>query len=295
VKSHFFLLFVLALSIPGPGFADLRAQDLENPPGWAWLISPKPADLSSWSSNGVLAEHRKAHDGQFEITVAMQKESGSAYRAVAFDTDGNRHELTARGAGSGDLVLWTFSDASRGLPFERVEWVGIEVLSQDGWPAASQEAAIRAEEAGTRTLPLPQKNQKFEFELVGVDGILVESENYLGKVTIIDCWATWCSPCMAKMPYLKILKDRWGDQGLEILGINFDQDTGKAKRTVEELGLDWPQVGVPADPVGRKMWWEVSGISTLPRIFVLDREGMLVYDGSNIEEIKKMVSDLCSE
>ena len=295
MRVLFGIFFIIAFTIPGESLCEGVDVGLENPPGWVWLINPKPASYSSWSSSGVLAEHRETCDGQFEITIAMQVEEGSDYRAVAIDNKGDRHELAHRGGGSGDLVLWTFSELSGELSFDRVEFVGIEVLSQEGWPAASKEAAVRAEKAGTKTLPLPQVGISFEFDLVGVDGVEVNSKNYLGNVTIIDCWATWCNPCMKKMPVLKQFKEKWGSQGLKVIGVNFDQDLGKARRTIEESGLNWPQIGVPPDQVARKLWWEVSGVSMLPRVFILDRNGVLVYDGRNMEEIEKVISGLFLE
>jgi len=290
------MLLAMALFIGTVGLShESGAQEFENPPGWAWLIQPMGTSSSSWSSNGVLGENRETCAGGFELTVALRKTEGSSYRAVAFDIEGGRHELTGYGGSSGDLTMMTYSAPPENLSYNQVAFAGIEVLSAEGWPVASEEAARRAKASGITTLPLPQVGENFEFEVVGSNGFEVNNTSFAGKVVIIDCWATWCTPCMKKMPKLKELSDRWAEQGLEIIGVNFDQDQGKAFKTITELGLNWKHIAVPPSAEVRKAWWEVSGISTLPRLLVMNKSGVLVYDGRQIEEVEGVLIELLGE
>jgi len=290
------ILLAMVLFIAPIGFSqESRAQEFENPPGWAWLIHPMGTSSSSWSSNGVLGENRETCAGGFELTVAFKKTEGSSYRAVAFDSEGGRHELKGYGGSSGDLTMMTYSAPLESLSYNEVAFAGIEVLSAEGWPVASDEAAKRARAAGITTLPLPQVGKTFEFELVGTNGVAVNSTSFAGKVVVIDCWATWCTPCMKKMPKLKQLSDRWADQGLEIIGVNFDQDQGKAFKTTTELDLNWNHIAVSPSAEVRKAWWGVSGISTLPRILVVNRSGVLVYDGRQIDEVESTLVELLGQ
>ena len=40
-----------------------------------------------------------------------------------------------------------------------------------------------------------------------------------GKVVLIDCWATWCVPCIAEIPALNQLQEKYGNKGVRIVGV----------------------------------------------------------------------------
>src|SRR5215813_3515388 len=41
-----------------------------------------------------------------------------------------------------------------------------------------------------------------------------------GKVYVIECWATWCGPCIAAMPHVTELQRKYADQGVVVIGVN---------------------------------------------------------------------------
>ncbi len=267
----------------------------ENPPGWVWLIKPKPTTASAWSKFGVLGLMTRSFDGGLDVVIALTPSKGSTYRAVAFDSAGKRHELYGTGSSNGEFSLTRYISSGDSLPFSEVKSVGVEMLSPDGWKTASAAASVEALAAGLRPLPLPVVGQPYEFKLLGVDGQTIESKSMLGSVILVDCWATWCTPCMKKMPALKQWYERWHEAELNVVGVNFDRDSGKAQKVVEDLKLPWPQVSVPADMDSRRMWWEVSSISTLPRLLVIDQSGTLVADSHNPNELATILENLIGE
>jgi len=273
------------------GAADLP----DNPPGWAWLVEPMPPSSTSWSTRGILGLTGQSFDGGLDIVIALEPAEGSTYRVVAFDTSGNRHELKGVGSGNGNTSLKRFSTSPELLSFSEVACFGVEVLSQTGWVEASVAASARASAAGIRPLPLPIVGKPYEFELMDIDGQVIRSDDYLGKIVVVDCWATWCTPCMNKMPALKLMHERWGEAGLAVVGVNYDHDIGKAKGIVADLQLPWSQVSVPPDHETRQLWWEVSSIAALPRLLILDRNGTLVADSKNPKDLEVVLGGIFEE
>lgn len=61
------------------------------------------------------------------------------------------------------------------------------------------------------------------FEATTLDGEEFATEALKGKILIIDCWATWCPPCREMLPVLVEMHQKYHDQGLEIVGVNFER------------------------------------------------------------------------
>ena len=103
----------------------------------------------------------------------------------------------------------------------------------------------------------------------------IRAKMHEGKTVLLDCWATWCSPCMKKMPGLKKLYEDWRNKGLVVIGINFDHTWEAAEAVIRKSELPWPQVYVPADQTVRDFWYRSSSIKTLPAFLIIDRRGTL--------------------
>src|SRR5205807_2341355 len=118
-----------------------------------------------------------------------------------------------------------------------------------------------------------------------IDGKKVNSLGLHGHVVVIDFWATWCAPCMQLLPEVRQLYGRWHKDGLEVIGVSLDNDAESVKKTCQRLNLSWLQVLVPADPKQRELWQEASGIGTIPRLLIVDRQGVLRLDlGGKVDE-----------
>jgi thiol-disulfide isomerase/thioredoxin len=111
-----------------------------------------------------------------------------------------------------------------------------------------------------------------------ITGRAVDVAKFRGKVVLIDFWATWCGRCVEAIPNLKRLRQTYGAQGFEIVGVSLDvaeKEGGlqKLKEFATKNGLDWPQYyeGAPVLKSFAASW----GISAIPTVFLLDRNGML--------------------
>lgn len=110
-----------------------------------------------------------------------------------------------------------------------------------------------------------------DLTLRDLDGRLMSSADWRGKVTLINFWATWCPPCRAEIPDLIKLQDKYKDQ-LQIIGISEDDvpaEVVKAFVTTHKMNY---RVAMTNPDVEKAF----PGVAALPTTFVIDREGRIV-------------------
>ncbi|MCP4319428.1 MAG: DsbE family thiol:disulfide interchange protein [Hyphomicrobiales bacterium] len=91
-----------------------------------------------------------------------------------------------------------------------------------------------------------------------------------GKVTLVNIWASWCAPCRQEHPLLMVLAQ---DSRINLVGINYKDETPNAIRFLGELGNPYAAVGV--DPKGvAAIDWGVYGI---PETYLLDKNGNITF------------------
>lgn len=111
------------------------------------------------------------------------------------------------------------------------------------------------------------------WKLKDVAGKLVSSDEFKGKVLVVDFWATWCAPCRAEIPGYVELQKQYGKDGLVIVGISLDQgDSGPklVKAFVEKFGVNYPVV-MGDDDIQQVF----GGMDAIPTTFLIDRNGVM--------------------
>jgi thiol-disulfide isomerase/thioredoxin len=116
-----------------------------------------------------------------------------------------------------------------------------------------------------------------------VDGKPVSLADFKGKVVLIDFWATWCPPCVASIPTLKALSQKFRGRGFVILGINVDATSEDVKEPDQALhavrrflvkqGVDWINVPSGTGPRNSAAAYHVEQI---PANFLVGRDGAVV-------------------
>lgn len=99
------------------------------------------------------------------------------------------------------------------------------------------------------------------------------------KLYILECWATWCGPCIRIIPHMNALHNEYKDKGLSVIGVNVREDV---KEKVEEFvkrkgeGMAYPVVFVGKDGAFLKEWLGGPDTIGIPRAFVV-KNGKLLF------------------
>ena len=104
-----------------------------------------------------------------------------------------------------------------------------------------------------------------------------------GHVTVVEFWATWCGPCRASIPHLTELQNKYGDQGLRVIGIT-DEEKDVVAPFVAEMG-DTMAYTVALDPGQKTMYRYLGGfgVASIPHAFVVDKSGKIVWHGNPLD------------
>jgi cytochrome c biogenesis protein CcmG/thiol:disulfide interchange protein DsbE len=92
-----------------------------------------------------------------------------------------------------------------------------------------------------------------------------------GKAVVINFWASWCDPCKEEAAVLEAAWREHRDEGLVVLGVDFNDLRGDALRFMERYGMTYPVV---YDRDGELV--AEFGATAVPETFFVDRQGRLV-------------------
>jgi len=96
-------------------------------------------------------------------------------------------------------------------------------------------------------------------------------EAFRGKIVWVDFWASWCTPCRRSFPWLNEVMARYGDQGLEIVGVNVDKERALAEEFLRDTPARFSIAYYPEGAMAAK--YEVLG---MPSSFLIDRDGNVI-------------------
>src|SRR3954470_304855 len=100
-------------------------------------------------------------------------------------------------------------------------------------------AAAGNEAAETLSCPADAKRANLDFTMKDANGRNVSLSEYRGKVIVLDFWATWCGPCKVEIPHFIEFQDKYGKDGLQIVGISLDDPLDKLAPYAREMKMNY--------------------------------------------------------
>jgi thiol-disulfide isomerase/thioredoxin/Tfp pilus assembly protein PilF len=118
---------------------------------------------------------------------------------------------------------------------------------------------------------IPAKPLVRPFALKDLDGNLVSLDDVKGQIAVVNLWGIWCGPCVAEMPELQKLHDKYAnDPKVRILTINNDVDPAKVAPWMKKNGYSLPVL------LGRS-WVEAQGPRGFPTTYFIQPDGVVAF------------------
>ena len=116
-----------------------------------------------------------------------------------------------------------------------------------------------------------------ELNLKNLEGKEDSLSAYLGKVVLVNNWATWCPPCTAELPELEAYYEKHKDDDFVIIGIEAGEPQSQVSSFIKSSNITYP---IWVDPGNQSL--RVFNMMGLPNSIVFDREGTarLIWTGA---------------
>ena len=135
-----------------------------------------------------------------------------------------------------------------------------------------------------------------DFSAPTPDGKMLSLKDVMGKVTIIDFWASWCRPCRAENPYVVNIYNKYHDKGLNIIGVSLDKPNNKNAwlKAIADDNLIWQHVSnlkYWQDPIARDLYH----VQSIPATFILDKNGVIRAKNLRKDKLEAKIKELLEE
>lgn len=107
--------------------------------------------------------------------------------------------------------------------------------------------------------------------------------DFIGSYVYIDIWATWCRPCIAQFPYLKMLEKEYGNKNISFISISTDDDR-RSNGSWEKAHDKWTAMVKGRSLTGIQLWAGKDDarfskeymIRSIPRFILIDPKGNII-------------------
>jgi thiol-disulfide isomerase/thioredoxin len=130
-----------------------------------------------------------------------------------------------------------------------------------------------------------------QFEGLNPEGEVIKLNEVLGKVTLIDFWASWCRPCRMENPNVVAAYEKYHDKGFNIISVSLDRNNGKEawKKAIIDDNMDWNHISRLQyfGPIAKQY-----NVSAIPATFLLDENGVIIAKNLRGQDLHNKLAEL---
>jgi thiol-disulfide isomerase/thioredoxin len=135
-------------------------------------------------------------------------------------------------------------------------------------------ASEASKKAGGAVRRLDVVGKSFALKGPGLKNETIDSAQFAGKTLLFVFWATWAGPFKAELPELVKVYQKFHDKGLEVVGINLDNERSEVDAFLKEHQVSWPEI---FEGGGMESRLAIEyGIISVPTMFLVDADGKVV-------------------
>jgi peroxiredoxin len=150
-------------------------------------------------------------------------------------------------------------------------WLAVGLLIIAPCRSARAESSVPALLKPLQLVGYPSRTAPPDFGGETLDARKISAADLLGKVVLVNFWASWCLECRPEMQTLERLHRDLGREGLAVVGVNAREKAATIRRYARKSGLTFPLVLDPNGTVNARF-----GVLGLPATFLVGRDGRAV-------------------
>jgi len=116
-----------------------------------------------------------------------------------------------------------------------------------------------------------QESKPLEGTVFDPKGEKKDLSTFIGKVTFLTFWTTWCPNCDVEMPVLQKIYARYRQRDFQILAVDIDEPAARVSKYFQERGLSYTPLLDPRGQLARRF-----GVWSIPVTFIADRRGVVL-------------------
>ena len=110
---------------------------------------------------------------------------------------------------------------------------------------------------------------------------------FRGKVLVVDCFATWCQPCLQEIPHLAQINENYGNSEVVVISVGSSGDSSlKLRQFKQDYNITWK---VARDTVGI---FNKYNVEYIPTLVILDQNGNIHYRNQGFTDASTLSSKI---